>query len=40
MTEILFLRGAIASGKNSDGCLNSFAIFKINGKPTNAIGID
>jgi hypothetical protein len=40
MLDALFLRGIVATGKNSNGSLNGFAIFEVDGKPTNAIGID
>lgn len=39
MLDTLFLRGIVATDKNSNGSLNGFAIFEVDGKPTNAIGI-
>jgi len=39
LLDALFLRGIVATGKNSNGSLNGFAIFEVDGKPTNAIGI-
>ena len=39
MTDNVFLRGIVATGKNSNGSLNGFAIFEVDGRPTNAIGI-
>ena len=38
-TDTIFLRGIVATGKDSNGSLNGFAIFEVDGKPTNAIGI-
>jgi hypothetical protein len=37
--DTIFLRGVVATGKNADGVLQGFAIFEIDGKPTNAISI-
>ena len=39
VTENIYLRGVVATSKNSDGTLNGFAIFEIDGKPTNAISV-
>lgn len=39
MTDTLFLRGVFATGKQVNSALNGFAIFEVEGKPTNAIGI-
>lgn len=39
MLDALFLRGVVATGTNSNGSLNGFAIFEVDGKPTNAVGI-
>lgn len=39
LTDTIFLRGIVATDKNSNGSLNGFAIFEMDGKPTNAIGI-
>lgn len=38
-TDAIFLRGVVATGKNANGALDGFAIFEIDGKPTNAISI-
>lgn len=38
-TDTIFLRGVVATGKNADGSLNGFAIFEIDGKPSNALSI-
>ena len=38
-TDTIFLRGVVATGKNANGSLDGFAIFEIDGKPTNAISI-
>ena len=38
-TDTIFLRGVVATGKNTNGSLEGFAIFEIDGKPTNAISI-
>jgi hypothetical protein len=39
MLDTLFLRYVVATRRNSDGFLNGFDIFEINGKPMNVIGI-
>ena len=39
VTENIYLRGVVATSKNSDGNLDGFAIFEIDGKPTNAISV-
>lgn len=39
ITDTIVLRGIVATGKNSNGSLDGFAIFEVDGKPTNAIGI-
>ncbi len=39
VTENIYLRGVVATSKNSDGTLDGFAIFEIDGKPTNAISV-
>jgi hypothetical protein len=39
MTDTIVLRGIVATGKNSNGTVNGFAIFEVDGKPTNAISI-
>ena len=38
-TDNIFLRGVVATGKNANGTLDGFAIFEMDGKPTNAISI-
>jgi len=38
-TDTIFLRGVVATGKDANGSLDGFAIFEIDGKPTNAISI-
>lgn len=38
-TENIYLRGVVATSKNPDGSSDGFAIFEIDGKPTNAISI-
>ena len=38
-TDTIFLRGVVATGKNANGALDGFAIFEMDGKPTNAISI-
>jgi hypothetical protein len=38
-TDTIFLRGVVATGKNANGALDGFAIFEIDGKPTNALSI-
>jgi hypothetical protein len=38
-TDTIFLRGVVATGKNTNGSLDGFAIFEVDGKPTNAISI-
>jgi len=38
-TDTIFLRGVVATGKNTNGSLDGFAIFEMDGKPTNAISI-
>ena len=39
VTENIYLRGIVATSKNPDGSLDGFAIFEIDGKPTNAISV-
>jgi hypothetical protein len=39
VTENIYLRGVVATSKNKDGTLDGFAIFEIDGKPTNAISV-
>ena len=39
MTENIYLRGVVITSKNKDGSLGGFAIFEIDGKPTNAISV-
>jgi hypothetical protein len=38
-TENMYLRGVVVTTKNSDGALYGYAIFEIDGKPTNAISV-
>jgi len=38
-TDTILLRGVVATGKNANGALDGFAIFEMDGKPTNAISI-
>jgi hypothetical protein len=38
-TDTIFLRGVVITGKSANGALDGFAIFEIDGKPTNAISI-
>ena len=39
VTENIYLRGVVATSKNPDGTIDGFAIFEIDGKPTNAISV-
>jgi len=39
VTENIYLRGVVATSKNPDGSFDGFAIFEIDGKPTNAISV-
>ncbi len=38
-TENIFLRGVVVTAKSKEGILDGFAIFEIDGKPTNAIQV-
>ncbi|QWD68653.1 hypothetical protein AOC21_01715 [Polynucleobacter sp. VK25] len=38
-TENIYLCGVVITSKNPDGTLDGFAIFEIDGKPTNAISV-
>lgn len=38
-TDTIFLRGVVATGKNANGTLDGFAIFEIDGKPSNALSL-
>jgi hypothetical protein len=38
-TENIYLRGVVITSKNPDGTPDGFAIFEIDGKPTNAISV-
>ena len=38
-TENIYLRGVVITSKNTDGSPDGFAIFEIDGKPTNAISV-
>jgi len=39
VTDNISLRGVVITGKAKDGRLDGFAIFEIDGKPTNAISV-
>jgi len=39
VTENIFLRGVVITSKSIDGALDGFAIFEIDGIPTNAISV-
>ncbi|WP_173959635.1 hypothetical protein [Polynucleobacter arcticus] len=39
VTENIYLQGIVVTSKNKDGSLDGFAIFEIDGKPTNAISV-
>jgi hypothetical protein len=39
VTDNIYLRGVVVTSKNKDGALDGFAIFEIDGKPTNAISV-
>lgn len=39
VTDNILLRGVVITSKNKDGALDGFAIFEIDGKPTNAISV-
>lgn len=39
VTDNIYLRGVVVTSKNPAGALDGFAIFEIDGKPTNAIGV-
>ena len=39
VTDTIVLRGVVATSKTPDGRLDGFAIFEIDGKPTNAISV-
>jgi hypothetical protein len=39
VTDNIYLRGVVATSKSKDGTLDGFAIFEIDGKPTNAISV-
>lgn len=39
ITENIYLRGVVITSKGKDGYLDGFAIFEIDGKPTNAISV-
>lgn len=38
-TENIYLRGVVITSKNPDGTPDGFALFEIDGKPTNAISV-
>ena len=39
VTDNIYLRGVVVTSKSKDGTLDGFAIFEIDGKPTNAISV-
>jgi hypothetical protein len=39
VTDNIFLRGVVITSRTKDGSLDGFAIFEIDGKPTNAISV-
>jgi len=39
VTENIFLRGVVITSRSPNGALDGFAIFEIDGKPTNAISV-
>jgi hypothetical protein len=39
VTDNIYLRGVVVTSKNKGGTLDGFAIFEIDGKPTNAISV-
>lgn len=39
ITDNIYLRGVVVTSKYSNGALDGFAIFEIDGKPTNAISV-
>lgn len=39
VTENIYLRGVVITSRNKDSSLDGFAIFEIDGKPTNAISV-
>jgi hypothetical protein len=39
VTDNIFLRGVVITSKGNDGRLDGFAIFEIDGTPTNAISV-
>ena len=39
VTENIYLRGVVITAQNTDGTLDGYAIFEIDGKPTNAISV-
>ena len=38
-TDRIYLRGVVVTSKNKDGVLDGYAIFEMDGKPTNAMSI-
>lgn len=38
-TDRIYLRGVVVTSKNKDGVLDGYAIFEMDGKPTNALSI-
>jgi hypothetical protein len=39
VTDNIYLRGVVVTAKNKNGALDGFALFEIDGKPTNAISV-
>ena len=39
MLDAIVLRGTVTTGKNANGSLTGFALFELDGKPVNPIGI-
>jgi hypothetical protein len=39
VTDNIYLRGVVVTSKNKSGALDGFALFEIDGKPTNAISV-
>jgi len=39
VTDNIYLRGVVVTSKNKAGALDGFALFEIDGKPTNAISV-
>lgn len=39
VTDNIYLRGVVITSKNKDGALDGYAIFEIDGKPSNAVSV-